>query len=83
MLDAADASAFTKAEDRRIFEIMPALANPALHRYIKDLAALRAVGDDTAGVQKNQHSFRWSRRRRPVGGREFARRRMGWVLLIQ
>ena len=48
VLRAADAE-----EDRRVFEIMPAPANAALHRYIKDLAheqmelaALRGGGED-------------------------------------
>ena len=29
------------AEDRRVFEIMPALANAGLHRHIKDLTHVR------------------------------------------
>jgi hypothetical protein len=40
--------AYTAAnEDRRVFEIMPAPANAALPRYIKDLALLRA---ESAGL---------------------------------
>ena len=42
--DAADA-ADADAEDRRVFEIMPAPANTALHRYIKDLAHVRMEVD--------------------------------------
>jgi hypothetical protein len=41
-LPSADAADTAENEDRRVFEILPAPANAALHRYIKDLAHVRA-----------------------------------------
>jgi hypothetical protein len=47
--DATDTAA--AADDRRVFEIMSAPANAALHRYIKDLAHVRA---ESAALQESE-----------------------------
>ena len=42
------------AEDRRVFEIMPAPANAALHRYIKDLAHVRMEFDALKTAEEDE-----------------------------
>ena len=42
------------AEDRRVFEIMPAPANAALHRYIKDLAHVRMELDALKTAEEDE-----------------------------
>ena len=41
-------------EDRRVFEIMPAPANAALHRYIKDLAHVRMELDALQTAEEDE-----------------------------
>ena len=60
-------------DDRRVFEIVPSLANATLHRYIKDLtyvrmelAALQTAEEDAAVKQLEMRVGR-SRRWRQVG----------------
>ena len=50
--NAADGDADT--EDRRVFEIMPAPANAALHRYIKDLAHVRMELDALKTAEEDE-----------------------------